>query len=189
MIHFDPPPEPEYFDEKVRTPGQRWLVTHLDDRRLPDYWKYCREDLAKGFYDLCGYLAVYLPYGTVDHYISINTNRNLAYEWSNYRYVTGSINSTKQTLDQDVLDPFEVQNDWFEVLLPSCELVMTDAIPESRQECADYTLKKLHLGRSEKAIRLRRKYYEMYKDEKITLEGLDELAPLIARAIRKQEQE
>jgi hypothetical protein len=71
-------------------------------------------------------------------------------------------------------------------LLPSLQLVMTDAVPATERERAAFTLARLHLRDSEPIIRQRRSWYEMYEQGKLTLEGLDDVAPLIAQAIRKK---
>jgi hypothetical protein len=64
--------------------------------------------------------------GTVDHYLCCKNYRHLAYEWSDYRFAFSWINSSKGTLDSQVLDPFEVEDGWFEIVLPSLELILTD---------------------------------------------------------------
>jgi hypothetical protein len=47
---------------------------------------------------------MYEPVGTVEHYLSRDNYRNLAYEWSNLRFASAWINSCKGTLDDQVLD-------------------------------------------------------------------------------------
>ena len=67
--------------------------------------------------------------GTVDHYLSCANHRALAYEWTNYRFTSARMNSIKRTEDDRVLDPFEVGDDWFEILLPSLQMVQRIASP------------------------------------------------------------
>jgi hypothetical protein len=38
------------------------------------------------------------------------------------------------------MDPFEVQDGWFEIILPSLELVVSDSIPAEHREHAELTL-------------------------------------------------
>jgi hypothetical protein len=52
----------------------------------------------------------------------------LAYEWSNYRHAIGRVNGCKGNLDDLVLDPFEVEDDWFAIQIPDLQLVLTDRI-------------------------------------------------------------
>lgn len=188
MLKFNPPAEPENFDAKARQPGNNWLEKNPDKKRPKDYWSQFRSDLADGFGDLCGYTAMYdSTGGTVDHYLSWKYHPHLTYEWSNYRFAFGRVNSSKGTLDNQILDPFEVEDDWFEILLPSLQLVITDAVPEEKRQKAEFTLKKLGLVKDVWVMRLRREWYQMYIDGDLTLTGLEKKAPLIARAVRKQQ--
>ncbi|MGL4502996.1 MAG: hypothetical protein ACRCU2_28295 [Planktothrix sp.] len=187
MIKFNPlPKEPNDFDEQVRKPGEIWLAKNPDKKRPKDYWTPFKHHLADVFSNLCGYSVMYEPVGTVDHYFCCDNYRNLAYEWSNYRYASGWINSSKGTLDNQVLDPFQVGDDWFEIILPSLQLVLTDQVPPEKLERAAFTLERLHLRDDERVIRQRREWYRCYLEGEITLEGLEKKAPLIARAVRKQ---
>lgn len=102
---------------------------------VKDYWSPFKSQLADGFNNLCGYSAMYEPVGTVEHYLSRDNYRNLAYEWSNFRFASAWINSSKGTLDDLVLDPFDIGKDWFEILLPSLQLVLTNKVsPQQRQK-------------------------------------------------------
>ena len=187
MIRFEPPQEPPEFDEKVRRPGSEWLEQHPNpEGRPPAHWQHCWAELANGFHNLCGYAAMYNPKGTVDHYLSWKNHPELAYEWSNYRYVSAWINSSKGSKDEQVLDPFQIDDDWFEVILPSLQLVITEKVPVHEQARARFTLESLPLRDDERMIRWRQEWYRMYSDGELTLEGLEKKAPLIARAVRKQ---
>lgn len=185
MIHFSAPAKPDDFDEKVRQPGTAWLAQHPVGRPK-DYWQLCKGELADGFRNLCAYSAMYEPVGTVDHYLSCAVDRSQAYEWSNYRFASGWINSSKQNADATVLDPLRVEDGWFEILLPSLQLVLTDAISPEERDRAQYTLTRLHLRDDERVIRQRRAWYKLYQEGSLTLDGLEKMAPLIARAVRKQ---
>lgn len=74
---------------------------------------------------------MWIAEGAVEHFLSKKNRPDLAYEWSNYRYIAGSVNGSKGTHDDKVLDPFEVQNGWFEVLVPSMQLVVTPLAAEA----------------------------------------------------------
>ncbi|NTW52412.1 MAG: hypothetical protein HGB22_07480 [Chlorobiaceae bacterium] len=182
-MHFVATSPPSDFDNEVRNPGNAWLASNTEGRPK-DYWSKCKSALADGFRSLCAYSAMYEPVGTVDHYHPVDTHRHLTYEWSNYRFASGWINSSKST--KVVLDPFKVEDGWFEIILPSLQLVLSDTIPQESRSLAEYTLTGLHLRDDERVIRQRQKWYSMYQDKKISIEVLDEMAPLIARAIRKQ---
>lgn len=108
----------------------------------------------------------------------------LAYEWSNYRYASHRLNSMKQ--EREVLDPYEVAEGWFEVLLPSLQLALTDKVPADKRPLAEETLRIMRLVHDERIVRRRRGWYEMYQRGQLTLEGLRTVAPLIAAAVEKQ---
>jgi len=105
----------------------------------------------------------------------------------NYRFASAWINSSKQDLgSHEVLDPFEVMDDWFEIILPSLQLVLTNRVPPELRMRAERMLVRLHLGHDERIVRLRREWLQMYEEEELTLEGLAKKAPLIAAAVRRQ---
>ncbi len=192
MKHFNPQPEPRDFDRRARQPGRAWLRDHLDQAgNLPqgtrprDYWSDFRGALAEGFDNLCAYTVMLTTEGTVDHYLSCNHHPDLAYEWSNYRFVMGWINSSKGDLDAAVLDPFEVQEDWFEIILPSLQLCLTDKVPPAQRDRAQFTLTRLHLDHDERIIRVRQQWYQLYLDGYLPLAGLQKVAPLIACAVMR----
>ncbi|WP_063673327.1 hypothetical protein [Dyella thiooxydans] len=181
----NPIPEPDDFDAKCRTPGNAWLATHPTGRPA-DKWSPFRLDLAAGFGERCGYGAMWISSGTVDHFVSCDEDRSKAYEWSNYRYVEGWFNSSKNKhASSSLLDPFEVQADWFEVVLPSLQLRLTDAVPPALQGRAEYTISKLPLRDDERVIKQRRAWLEMY-EAGTPLAVIEKKAPLIAQAIRRQ---
>jgi hypothetical protein len=186
MMRFEPVPEPENFGAECHQRGNTWLAKHPDhDGRPPAYWSAFESDLADGFRNLCAYTAMYVCPGTVDHYLCWKKHQNLAYEWTNYRYAAQWVNSSKGDLDDRVLDPFAVRDDWFEILLPSLQLVVTDAVPEDQRERAEFTIVRLRLRDDERVIRQRRAWYEAYLREGITLDELKKWAPVLARAIQR----
>jgi len=187
LIRFEPLVEPPRFEQQVRVPGTRWLTNNPNPTtRPPDHWNRCKGELADGFKNLCAYSVMYEPVGTVDHFVSWDEDRSLTYEWSNYRYAAAWINSSKQNVQaQRVLDPFEIGDGWFEIILPSLQLRVSCSIPEAVRERAEFVLERLHLHDDERVIRQRREWYRMYQDGELTLEGLRAKAPLIAAAIDK----
>ncbi len=83
-------------------------------------------------------------------------------------------------------DPFEIGEGWFEILLPSLQLVTTEHIPPHIRPKAEYTLKRLKLGNGERVIRRRRSWLELYQEGMLELSGLKVVAPLIATAIKRK---
>lgn len=187
MIPVPKVPKPAQFEKKAGQPGKQWLKDNpTTTGRPPAYWNAFTADLSAGFGGLCGYAAMLDPTGgTVDHYLSYKHHRDKAYDWANYRFASGTLNSSKKTADDTVLDPFEVQRGWFEILLPSLQMRVTDAVPDAIRAKAEFTLKRLKLRDGERIIRWRQSWYDMYKRGGLTLDELRRVAPLIAEAVDK----
>jgi hypothetical protein len=184
----NPIPEPADFDVKCRQTGNNWLTSNpVKNKGFPGYWTKFDAELEAGFHARCGWWAMRIESGTVDHYFSKSksANRHLIYEWKNYRHAAGTVNSSKKNLDGAVLDPFEVGDGWFEVNLASMELTWTSSLPANLRTKAELTLKKLHLAKGAKVKRNRKRWYENYKCRKITMDGLKDIAPLVAAAVEK----
>jgi hypothetical protein len=186
MIRFYPQPEPPAWDQRCRQRGQRWLTNHPDYKRPNDYWTAFEADLREAFLEMCSYCAMYVMKGEMDHFIPVATlkrrgTHELAYEWSNFRYAASAINQRKH--DHHVLDPFEVRDRWFSIILPSLQLVLTDSVPTRQRKKAEFTITRLGLRDGEVVIRYRQKWFEMYRSGKLTLGGLAEVAPQIASAV------
>lgn len=190
----NPIPEPPEFDRQCRIKGGAWLNRHRASgrplsKRPPDYWSPFRPALAEGFSDRCGYNDYDIPDGTVDHHVSWHENPALAYDWANYRFIQGAVNSSKGSHPAaDLLDPFDVQPGWFEILLPSCQMVATAQIPAQYRQQAQTTLTRLGLRDRENYVRCRRawlKLYEKAPPEKQpgVLYALEQKFPLLADAI------
>jgi hypothetical protein len=187
VIPVPPVPEPDGFDDQCRRRGQRWLAEHRDQRRPRDLWSPFRLILAEGFGLRCGYGGIRIESGTVDHHRAWKTHPELAYEWGNYRYVAEWINKSKQTLGEELLDPYEVGDGWFEISLPDLQMKVTDKVPPELRERANFTLTRLRLRDDERVIRYRRSWMVMYEAGKLTLDGLAEVAPLLAAAVRRRD--
>jgi hypothetical protein len=184
---MNPIPEPANFESDCRTPGKEWLTNNPLSEKFPNLWRKFQPELSEGFHDRCGWWAMRIADGHVDHFLSKNKHRSLTYEWSNYRYIAGTVNSSKRTWDDQILDPFEIQDGWFELIIPSMQLVTTKALPAHLLVKANRTMEKLHLDNGTKVRRNRKRWYEDFKNNKVTLEGLEEIAPLIATAVKKRQ--
>ncbi|MBX3176909.1 MAG: hypothetical protein KF886_06105 [Candidatus Hydrogenedentes bacterium] len=193
MIRFSPVAEPVEFDEKCRKPGARWLAGHPNATRPYDYWSPFRPELLKGFDNLCAYCAMFaVGDEQVDHYVGCKEDISLAYEWSNYRPCKALMNNLKSHRKQgepQILDPFALKDEWFELLLPSLQVIVTDRVPSELKARAEFTLLRLGLRDDERVIRLRRAWLELYEQGDLTIHGLEKMAPLIARAVRKRDGE
>jgi hypothetical protein len=187
MIPVPKVKKPKDFDQIVKKPGNDWLRNNPQAQRPKALWTEYTADLAVGFQNLCGYAAMLDPTGgTVDHYLSFKNHRNLTYEWSNYRFASGTLNSSKKNEDDKVLDPHEVGAGWFEILLPSLQMRVTDFVPPDMRAKAEYTLKRLKLRDGERIIKWRKAWYDMYLANELPLSGLRKVAPLLAQAVEGQ---
>jgi len=81
--------------------------------------------------------------------------------------------------DRDI-DPHEIEDGWFEIILPSLQMRVTERVPRAEPQRAEVTLDRLRLRDDERIVRWRQSWYEMYTNGHLTLEGLDRVAPLIA---------
>lgn len=179
--------KPRGFDAAVKQPGNAWLAKNPTAKRPRALWEPYAPTLAAGFGDLCGYAAMHDPTGgTVDHFLSFKSRRDLAYEWSNFRFASAPLNSSKRNADAAVLDPFEVGVGWFEIILPSLQLRLTDAVPKAYRAKAEFTLRRLNLRDGERIIRWRQSWYQMYTSGQLSLDGLRQVAPLLAAAVDAQ---
>ena len=185
----NPIPEPAGFDRDCRQPGNAWLAANPNakPKSFPSHWLKFEAELETAFACRCGWWAMRIQSGTVDHFLGKNkaANRHLVYEWSNYRHAAPTLNNSKQELADQVLDPFEVQPGWFEVLLPSMQLARTATVPPHLQAKADFTIKRLKLIDGPKVRRNRQRWYEDHKLRGLHIILLQDYAPLVAAAVEK----
>lgn len=189
MIRVRPRAEPKNFARRCRERGRRWLKNHAGYEGHPyDYWSAFEHELRATFGGLCGYCAMKVMKGQIDHFIPVAILKaqgrdHLVYEWSNFRYGERVVNQRKS--NHLVLDPFKVKDDWFEILLPSLQLVLTQKVPKTKRKLAEFTIEKLGLQDSEMVVRYRQVWFQLYQNRKLTSEGLKEVAPGIARAVER----
>lgn len=188
--------EPKEFDGNCRQCGNAWLreYPHNDPHEKSQWWSQFRPNLAEHFSYRCGWQGTWIGLeGVVDHYLSCGNrqgrpspDRNLAFEWSNYRYALETVNSFKGTLDRRILDPCEVGDGWFKVLIHrGFQLVATDRVPAPLRDRAEFTLKKLQL-RKHAARWTRWSWYKMnWNNGSPNLATLSQVAPLVAEAVRQ----
>ncbi len=142
MMRFKLQPEPAGWDVRCRQRGRKWLRKHPGYDRPYDYWSEFEPELCSAFRHMCAYCVMVVMKANMDHFVPVahlkeTRTDELAYEWSNFRYGEGVLNQRKS--GHVVLDPFKVNDDWF----------------------------------------------EMYRQRKLSLDGLCEVAPLIARAVER----
>jgi len=138
MIRVQPQPEPPEFDKLVRQPGLAYLQgnakpTH-NQWKSHSYWRKIIPQLRKSYKEICAYCCHWIPpdtgSSTVEHFLSKDKYQKQAYQWDNYRLVSGPLNGRKGTRE-DILDPFQIQNGWFVIRCPNRFLVV-DRFLDSR---------------------------------------------------------
>ena len=145
MMRVAPAPEPPHFDRLVRRPGlgaigelvgeppepprrgrRRKKVAERREEipgdAYPPLWTEVLPDLRREYRHICGYTCLYVEPVTgaacVDHRVPKARAWDRVYEWDNYRLACSLMNSRKQDAE-NVLDPFEVGDDWFVLELVS----------------------------------------------------------------------
>lgn len=189
MIRVAQRPPPDYFDQKVGQPGLRWLENpnNRNKKRPRPFWTHCRDDLERQFESRCGYAATWISSGQADHHISWSrckrrNEHHRAYEWDNLRWIAPELNSLKGT--HEVLDPFEVHDDWFELRLPSLRLHMTDEIPTEFRDKAATTLRILKLESGPLVRKWRQEELRLFAGG-LPLGEVLRRTPLLGRALEK----
>jgi len=188
--------EPELFHVNCREPGAAFLAEDppRDPHEKSEWWCQFQPDLAEHFSHRCGWTALAIGLeGDVDHYLACgdregrpSPHRHLAFEWGNYRYASGTINSRKGNLDDAILDPCEVDEGWFEIVLPNFVLIPTDRLPEVLRGKAETTIEKLKLFNDHKIRFSRWEWYSRYwNNGNPLMDLLQNDAPLVAAAVKK----
>ena len=196
MIPVTPQPEPEDFDTEVRQKGLRWLAKHDIDitvalppgTELRAYWQSCLKELHRRYGGVCAYLAVFFERttgaGNVEHFHPKSLRPDLAYEWCNYRLACSAINSRKNNFT-DVLDPFEVKDDWFYLELVSGHIFPNPQLPASLQQKIQATIDRLKLDHPDNN-EMRAEHYQLYCEGKITSEYLKGYSPFVWKEADRQ---
>lgn len=193
MIRVQRQPEPATFDELVRRPGRQFLRQHpaptTKQWRNRAYWTRILSNLHDAYCGVCAYSCHWIPFDTghdtVEHFRPKNVFPRQAYEWSNYRLVCGTLNGRKGT-DLNVLDPFEVQDDWFVLNFPSGQVHPSPALSRQRVGRVLHTIKQLGLNDEGTCLKARLRYVKCFCVEEVTFAHLVSEAPFIAREIQRQ---
>jgi hypothetical protein len=211
LIRVKPAPEPASFDAKVRRPGMSAIAelvgepplirrrgrrrTKVAERRedlkgehFPPLWTEALDDLCEAYRRLCAYTSLYIHRVTgarsVDHMIPKSQAWDRAYEWSNYRLACTLMNARKNDA-QTVLDPFEIEDDWFGLEFVAYQLVVREGLAPEIEGRIEDTIRRMGLN-DEECRKAREEYVEAYLSRGIELDQLERWAPFIARELRRQ---
>lgn len=210
MIRVELAQEPVEFDTKVRQPGLRAIAEMVGEPNLPKrrgrkreviadsrhaipadkfpaYWTEALPELLEAYGRVCAYMSFYIERVTgaasVDHMLPKSVSWNEVYEWRNYRLACSLMNSRKNDY-WDVLDPFEIEDDWFRIELVGYQVIPANDLPEEIEQRVQATIDRLKLNDYE-CLKLREEYAEAFQKNDISLNRLRQRAPFLAREIER----
>lgn len=159
MIRIALAPEYPGFDAEVRGPGIAFLGScpnpTSEQFKKKNFWVRAAKELHAAYSGICAYTAMYLAeQGTVDHFLPKSAHPQLAYEWRNYRLAGGRVNNAKGN-QADIIDPFEVENDWFYMDIPSCLLRSNPTLDKPLRNRISGTINSLRLNSDDNYVQER----------------------------------
>ena len=192
MIHVEPKPEPDNFNENVRVPGNHFLECNPSPKgkewNRHAYWSRCSEQLYTAYNGVCAYTGEWFSRSSstpsVDHFYPKSTHQELAYEWSNYRLTTQRMNGYKG--DKIVLDPFKIENGDLTIDFPSCLIKPGAGMTPAAKSKALLTIKILHLN-DEEMINNRLEIIMDYANGNINRVFLEKRYPFIESELKRQD--
>lgn len=193
MIPVEAQPEPIHFTELVRTPGQQFLSKvpkpTSQQWRGKEYWQRALPDMRRAYKSICAYSAFWIPHSTgnhsIDHFIPKSGQPSLAYEWSNYRYVSARFNSRKGT--HTIVEPFKLLPGWFIIDFKSFFIKPNPELSTNQKDKLWETIKYLKLNDDDDLVIERQTWYLNYLNKDISFEHLKKNAPFIALEAERQD--
>lgn len=168
-------------------------VTHALLRSYP-HWTRATAALHEAYDGYCAYSARYIEpveSPTTDHFVALRnlTDPMMAYTWSNFRLAHALFNACKAAIP-DVLDPFEIREEWFAINLGSFKTEVGPRAPARKREAIEHTIETLKL-RSRELAATRRRAAEMYwsppkGQPSLPLWCLERDEPFLAHELRRQ---
>jgi hypothetical protein len=179
--------------DKQRTGGRPFkkLADRREDippGRLPPYWTRALDHLMEAYRNVCAYACFRIHPVTgaqsVDHMAPKSRAWDRVYEWSNYRLVCSLLNARKRDFT-DVLDPFEIQDHWFEIEPVGFQVRPAAALSAATVQLVELTIERLRLN--ERRFRdARERDWTSYIDGHVSFEILREESPFVARELLRQ---
>jgi hypothetical protein len=193
MIHVQIQPEPPEFDKLVRQPGVAYLKLHpkppSKQWKSHSYWRKIVPQLRKSYQEICAYCCHWIPpdtgSNTVEHFLPKDKYPKQAYEWNNYRLVSGTLNGRKG-IREDVLDPFQIENGWFIIDFPSLLVKPAQGLLPSIAQSVQITIDILGLNNEGTCLQGREAYIRAYCLGEIDFPHLKKKAPFIAFELQRQ---
>lgn len=210
MIRVTPAPEPAGFDEAVRKPGLRALAEMVGEEPVPPrvkgrkhkkvadrredlpaesfrpYWTRALNDLMTAYHRICAYSCFRIHPVTgsrsVDHLAAKSRAWHQAYEWTNYRLACSLLNTRKSDFT-DVLDPFLIGDDWFELELVGFQVKPAKHLRTAIRAQVQATIDRLGLNDFRTH---RERDAENYWAGNVRFALLAEESPFVARELERQ---
>ena len=129
-------------------------------------------------------MRIFRGQGTVDHFLPKARHPQLAYEWDNYRLARARLNGSKGA-SEDVMDPFDVQEGWFVLDVPSCLIFPGDDLDGQRRAEVAVTIDVLELNGNDLA-RERAEWLVDLAKERHSIEDVRESYPFLAFEVERQ---
>jgi hypothetical protein len=193
MIRIEPQPEPDVFDNLVREPGNAFVLTTPNPTSKQfekhPYWREVLPQIRTLYSNICAYSCFYVPAATgsntIEHFKPKSHFPDLAYEWSNYRFVSQKLNG-KKGVHQDVIDPFLVEHDSFVIEFPSLLVKPNDRLDSPKQEAVLASITRLRLNDEGTCLEQRTTYTRNYCLGRMKWRLLKSDAPFLAREVARQ---
>lgn len=174
-------PEPLYFNERIRTPGNAWLQAHPSPKRFKNLWKYCLNDIHEKYNGICCYYSIYVELDSgaesIDHFEPKSKYAHKAYEWTNFRFCCLQANRRKQDYE-DVIDPALLGKDIFKLDFGTGKVVYDGNIPSLQKALLDTTISRLKLN-NPRLCKVRKSHYTAYLKKELTSKGLAARSPFV----------
>lgn len=190
MIKVAPKPEFPTFAVRVRNPGVAFLATcqhpTSEQFRKKNFWNRAAPELHAAYSGVCAYTSMFLPeQGTVDHFLPKTIHPHLAYEWSNFRLASGRVNSSKGNA-LGIVDPFDVEDDWFYLDIPACLLKPNPALAPPLKARIALTINSLRLNGDDNYAQERCNILIEYARNDVSLGFLERRYPFLAKEVKRQ---
>lgn len=122
-------------------------TVHVEPKVPRALWVPYTKDLSDGVFEpvrLCGNARPHRWHGR--SLSELKNHPDKAYEWDNYRFASGPLNASKRTLDDTVLDPYEVGVAGFEIEIAIPANACDKRYRPANGAKAEFTLKKLEIA-------------------------------------------
>ena len=208
MIPVTAADEPSDFRAQVYEPGLRAIAEMVGERpkrkagrryakianrreeipavSFPPFWTHCLDDLLEAYNFICAYSCFRIHPVTgaasVDHFAPKSRRWDRIYEWTNYRLASSRLNARKNNFE-DLVDPFEVQDGWFQLELVGFQVVPNPKLEKSLRHQIETTITRLGLNDFRRA---REDDAQRYWDGDVSLRTLRRESPFVALELERQ---